>query len=200
MTDDIFKFRDQFISQVARVFESEGWSMCFYKSEGYWDFKWSLTEVDVSVLFSGQDIRQLTTKPRLSLHAGVSKPELDSIKNTIMPPIKGGEPQSVVLAGLTAEEKIPLSEERYDAFIRGLSGMLVKWGEAQDIEAGVAGFTKPWRTEQQLCHLAALAYVGDFNTLMDYQEMFKSGKRANFYPYITPEMIDRAVDIAIERA
>lgn len=74
------------------------------------------------------------------------------------------------------------------------------WAEAKNIESCILNFANPWETEKQAAHLAALAYVGDFNTLIDYQEMFKRGKRANFYPMIKPEMIDRAVDIALERA
>jgi hypothetical protein len=48
-------------------------------------------------------------------------------------------------------------------------------------------------------HLAALAWVGDFGTLEDYYAIFKRGKRMNFPPMITTEMIGRAVDIAMDR-
>ena len=44
----------------------------------------------------------------------------------------------------------------------------------------------------QLKHLAALAFDGDFNTLMDQQEFFERGHRLNFVPMITKEVIDRA--------
>jgi hypothetical protein len=36
--------------------------------------------------------------------------------------------------------------------------------------------------------------------LIDYQQIFQKGKRLNFVPMIKPEMIDRAIDIAVERA
>ncbi|WP_376766896.1 DUF6990 domain-containing protein [Rhizobium tropici] len=48
--------------------------------------------------------------------------------------------------------------------------------------------------------MTALAYLADFTTLVDYQEIFRKGKRMNFVPMITREMIDRAVNIAAERA
>lgn len=52
----------------------------------------------------------------------------------------------------------------------------------------------------QLKHLAALAYIGEFITLMDYQDSFRNGNRLKFVPMIKSEMIDRALDIALERS
>ena len=51
----------------------------------------------------------------------------------------------------------------------------------------------------QIHHLAALAWTADFARLDDYLQLFKRGKRLNFVPHISLEMIDRAVDIAAER-
>jgi len=53
---------------------------------------------------------------------------------------------------------------------------------------------------RQIMHLASLAYLGDFTTLMDYQKIFERGYRLNFIPAIDKSMIDRATEIAIERA
>lgn len=50
----------------------------------------------------------------------------------------------------------------------------------------------------QLLHLAALAYLADYDTLLDYQKIFRQGQRLNFVPMITSEMIDRAVHIGFE--
>jgi hypothetical protein len=52
----------------------------------------------------------------------------------------------------------------------------------------------------QLCHLGALAWSGDYSTLLDYEAVFKKGMRMNFVPMITAEMIDRALEKAWERA
>jgi hypothetical protein len=52
----------------------------------------------------------------------------------------------------------------------------------------------------QVMHLASLAWLADFTTLLDYQDIFKRGYRMNFVPMITPEMIQRAVQIAFDRA
>ena len=51
----------------------------------------------------------------------------------------------------------------------------------------------------QVCHLAALAWLGDFNKLTDYQNIFGRGHRMNFVPMITKEMIDRALEISYDR-
>jgi hypothetical protein len=52
----------------------------------------------------------------------------------------------------------------------------------------------------QLCHLGALAWSGDYSTLLDYEAIFKKGKRLNFVPMIETEMIERALEKAWERA
>jgi hypothetical protein len=53
---------------------------------------------------------------------------------------------------------------------------------------------------RQVMHLASLAWLADFTTLTEYKEIFQRGYRMNFVPIITPEMIQRAVQIAFDRA
>ncbi len=52
----------------------------------------------------------------------------------------------------------------------------------------------------QLMHVSALAFLGDFNRLMDYRESFVNGESSYFVPMITEEMLARAVDVAVYRA
>jgi hypothetical protein len=47
-----------------------------------------------------------------------------------------------------------------------------------------------------LRHLAALAIAGDLQTLSRYQRSFAHGDRLNFVPYITADLIDRALSLA----
>lgn len=49
-------------------------------------------------------------------------------------------------------------------------------------------------------HITALAILGNYQTLMDYQDSFKSGNRLNFLEPITTEMIDRALEIALQNS
>lgn len=89
-----------------------------------------------------------------------------------------------------------------DADIEEASNEALAWWLEQDNLATIKALTAPPPDtgQPQLKHLAALAYLGDFNTLIDYQEIFRKGKRLNFVPMIKSEMLDRAVDIAVERA
>lgn len=200
MSDEIFAYRDRFVARFAKIFRDEGWKADFRKRENYWSFLKSFSDFDVSTSFSGQEIRQLTRTPLVNFSTGLSKPDLNTIAQKIIPPKKGFEALPVIIASFSIKDEIPVMQEDHDAFIRGLSDQIVQWAEAQDVESCIASFARPWETEKQSTHLAALAYVGDFNTLMDYQEMFKRGKRANFYPVIKVEMIDRALDIALDHS
>ena len=51
----------------------------------------------------------------------------------------------------------------------------------------------------QMCHLAALAWFGNYNQLMDYQSVFGRGHHLNFVPLITKAVIDEALSIAFDR-
>ncbi|ARS69609.1 DUF6990 domain-containing protein [Sinorhizobium meliloti] len=86
--------------------------------------------------------------------------------------------------------------------IEMVSREAIEWWQAQDnfTEVKALSGPPPDNGQSQLKHLTALAYLGDFSTLMDYQEIFRRGKRLNFVPMIKPEMIDRAIDIALEKA
>ena len=117
-----------------------------------------------------------------------------------MPPVKGFDAQPAVLAGLKISKHLPMDDADHEDFIKELSHTIIEWAEKQESASLIKRFATPWETEAQTTHLAALAYVGDFNTLMDYQQMFKRGKRANFHPYVKADAIDRALDIALERA
>jgi hypothetical protein len=52
----------------------------------------------------------------------------------------------------------------------------------------------------QICHLTALAWNGNLDQLIDYQQSFERGHVTGFVPMITADMIDRALFIAAERA
>ena len=86
--------------------------------------------------------------------------------------------------------------------VQSISDEVESWWKVQAIEDAIKSKSQPppETGQAQLYHLAALAYLGDFNTLMDYQQVFAKGQRMGFVPMIEAEMIDRAVDIALERA
>ena len=86
--------------------------------------------------------------------------------------------------------------------VQSISDEIESWWMSQSLEDAIKSKSQPPPETglAQLYHLAALAYLGDFNTLMDYQQVFAKGQRMGFVPMIESEMIDRAVDIALERA
>jgi hypothetical protein len=80
-----------------------------------------------------------------------------------------------------------------------LSEGAISWGFSQDIDAGLAAY-RALQTDAKgampLRHLAALAIAGDLQTLSRYQRSFAHGDRLNFVPYITADLIDRALSLA----
>lgn len=86
-----------------------------------------------------------------------------------------------------------------DHFIVNMSNQLIAHSAKSGVQSKVDEFARPWRTETQFSHVAALAYVGDFVTLIEYQEAFKKGQNCGFYPAIDENIINRALDIALER-
>jgi hypothetical protein len=80
-----------------------------------------------------------------------------------------------------------------------LSEDAISWGFSQDIEAGLVA-CRALQTDAKgampLRHLAALAIAGDVQTLSIYQRSFARGDRLNFVPYITADLINRALSLA----
>lgn len=80
--------------------------------------------------------------------------------------------------------------------VRTLSDKMIAWAKAQDIELGLKKY-RELPTDAKgifpLHHLAALALAGDKTRLQYYQACFAQGNRLDFVPYITKDMIDRAV-------
>lgn len=76
---------------------------------------------------------------------------------------------------------------------------LVDWAYAADIEEGLKKYRELSTTSvgsRPFLHLSALACHGDVDILLKYQRCFEQGDRLGFVPYITKEMIDRAVEYA----
>ena len=85
--------------------------------------------------------------------------------------------------------------------VRTLSDNMIAWAKAQNIELGLKKY-RELSTDAKgalpVRHLAALALRGDLKKLKQYQAAFEKGDRLGFVPYITLEMIERAVKIAEE--
>lgn len=149
----------------------------------------------------------LTDQQKLELNWFLHSMKLFNIVQTISPNKLRDWLPLTVMSDDPREQKVSLSVSDSEDFVYSqaeeIVNELVDWGRNVDVDQtirAIASSPIPNVGGAQLKHLAALAYVGDFNTLMDYQQVFKKGKRMNFVPMITPEMIDRAVGIALDRA
>ncbi|TXR46288.1 DUF6990 domain-containing protein [Phyllobacterium endophyticum] len=83
--------------------------------------------------------------------------------------------------------------------ISALSERLIEWAKIQDVDPALKRLRElptDSKGTEPLYHLAALALAGDVDKLAYYQRSFEAGDRLGFVPYISKEMIDRAVEIA----
>jgi hypothetical protein len=83
--------------------------------------------------------------------------------------------------------------------IQSIISLIINWAESVDVDGGLVKFRALPTSAKgiyPLYHLAALACNGDSDTLSRYQQSFEQGDRLEFVPYITKDMIDRAVEFA----
>ncbi|WP_323768667.1 DUF6990 domain-containing protein [Antarctobacter sp.] len=76
---------------------------------------------------------------------------------------------------------------------------LIEWAAGHDLDALYAGFRNlPTDAvgSQPLYHLVALGLQGDVTRLTGYLDAFRAGDRLSFVPYITEDMVARALTLA----
>lgn len=81
----------------------------------------------------------------------------------------------------------------------GMSDEVLSWAKNQNIEMALEiyrGISTDAKGAMPVRHLAALAIGGGIEKLLSYRDSFERGNRLGFPPYITKEIIDRAVLIA----
>lgn len=86
--------------------------------------------------------------------------------------------------------------------VERLSQWAIAWANDLNIEKGMAvysTFPTNCKGARPLRHLAALAIAGDEDRLLSYQRSFEQGDRLDFVPYITTEMIERALLLARDK-
>lgn len=74
----------------------------------------------------------------------------------------------------------------------------IEWAKKQDIDKAIKYYANlPTNSAGSLplCHLAALVIQGNKERLEYYCQSFLNGDRLGFVPYITDEVIDRAVEL-----
>lgn len=130
---------------------------------------------------------------RVSLDPSISSREFSEAVGFICgksgyysPVILSNEPPKK-LASLSAEDILQLADEA------------ISWARSQSLEDGLTtyrGLPTNAKGAMPLRHLAALAIAGDVERLEGYKHCFAEGDRLGFVPYITVDMVDRAILIA----
>jgi hypothetical protein len=81
-----------------------------------------------------------------------------------------------------------------------LSQAAITWAISQDVEKGLAAY-RALPTDSKgalpLRHLSALAIAGNIKKLEEYKCSFEQGDRLGFVPYISLEMLERAILVSL---
>ncbi|WP_414492909.1 DUF6990 domain-containing protein [Stenotrophomonas maltophilia] len=132
---------------------------------------------------------------RFSLMPSISSEEFSTAVGLILGEVKDHVP--VVVSTELPEKLAELSASDVSRW----SEKAISWAHAQSLEDGLAAYRNlptDAKGAMPLRHLAALAIAGEVDRLESYRRKFELGDRLGFVPYITSEMIDRAISIAKE--
>ncbi|MDR6634244.1 hypothetical protein J2X72_003054 [Phyllobacterium sp. 1468] len=150
---------------------------------------YSLGDVEITIIMRLEPRR---IGKRLLIYKSVGLCKLDAIIGDI------SDRKPVHVPIITGDEDIRQLEFGFSD-IRSLSKRLIEWGEGQDIKAALRKLRElPTDAKGAFPrrHLGALALAGDVGRLKFYQQAFERGDRLGFVPYVSKDMIDRAVEIA----
>lgn len=180
--------------ETYRVLANLGWHTEADKETGDL-FIWR--EDGDTKLYSLFNIRpNLDHEQVMSLSASTQSLEFSQIKHQI----SGGRRYSNAIHEKSFERtsvQIDLED------VASVNEEMIAWWKAQDNQEGIKAFRTDYVPEVTYCqlnYLAALAYFGDFVPLLEYQEAFKKGNHLNFSQDVDIEMLNRAIDIALERS
>ncbi|KIP98717.1 MULTISPECIES: hypothetical protein [Pseudomonas] len=133
----------------------------------------------------------------LGMDCSVSHKDFAKVANFIM---KERPKSFVSLRWFQKNEEVDSIEQAPVTFTRLIEEVLAEI-DAEEIGQAIEEFrhNRPNSPSMsQVCHLVALAWSKDSDTLEDYQRMFIAGNRLNFVPMIDKAMIDRALEIALK--
>lgn len=177
------------IKEVLPVLEKLGW-LCGQDEAG--DY-FCLIDVDGSQVQIIPSIGKRSDHFRVSLMASVTSKKFTAAAEFILG--EAGDHEPVIVRNDVPEKIVDFSMSE----IVRLSQDAILWARAQDLEKELATYrTLPTDAKgaMPLRHLAALAVAGQVERLTTYKISFEQGDRLEFVPYITLDMIDRALLIA----
>ncbi|MFS8048049.1 DUF6990 domain-containing protein [Rhizobium sp. BR 314] len=193
---------DQFVHQFIEYFQKSGWISTHDKHEDYWEISHDFHGSNVGFVFNSRSVFAPTLNPKVQISPFLTNAAFSKIEKEIFQHASKIQVDPAV-AYTKIIKSIPEYSAEYPVLFKDILQEIEAWGQNLNLQNCVQELATKGIPEVgggQLRHLTALAYLGDFNTLLDYQKIFRKGKRLNFVPMITAEIIDRAIDIAAERA
>lgn len=174
---------------VVSILKEQGW-VCSKDEVGDYFCVTDVGGVQLQVLPS---VGKRSDHYRVSLMPSISSKEFSAAVSSILGERGGNTP---VVVSNEAPEK--LSNFSSDDVIR-LSERAMSWAHSQNLDAGLAVYRNlptDSKGAMPIRHLAALAIAGDIGCLAGYKDSFQRGDRLGFVPYVTANMIERALLIA----
>ncbi|UNO21967.1 hypothetical protein MON07_07870 [Pseudomonas aeruginosa] len=175
--------------EILSALEGLGWR-CDKDEAGDCFCLMDIGEVDIQII---PTIGRRSDHFRVSLMSSVSTKNFTAAVAFVLGEVSNYVP--IIVSNDVPEKIVDFS---LDDVVR-LSQSAISWASAQDIEKGLAAYRAlPTNSKgaMPLRHLAALAIAGDVSCLANYQFSFEQGDRLGFVPYITQDMIERALLIA----
>ncbi len=130
---------------------------------------------------------------RVSLAPSISTREFSEVVGFIYG--EGRDYSPIILSNNPPKKLASLSAED----VQQLADEAISWALSQSLEDGLRayrGLPTDAKGTMPLRHLAALAIAGEVERLEGYKQRFAEGDRLGFVPYITVDMVERAILVA----
>lgn len=136
---------------------------------------------------------------RLSFMSSISTTSFSDCVSKILGEYGSGGDHEPIISNSGPTLKLDeVTNEYVFNMVRGIAD----WAEKVDLEQGLTNYRNLPADSKgafPVRHLAALADAGNVDKLSGYDSSFSRGDRLGFVPYITSDMISRALDMARER-
>ncbi|MBD8189834.1 DUF6990 domain-containing protein [Pseudomonas viridiflava] len=177
---------------VVSILKEQGWD-CSKDEVGDYFCVTDLGGIQLQVIPS---VGKRSDHFRVSLMPSISTEEFSDAVSFISGDVRNNTP--IKVSNDAPEKLVNLSS---DSVIK-LTEKAISWARSQSIDEGLK-FYKDLPTDAKgalpIRHLAALALAGDIGRLSIYKQSFDKGDRLGFAPYITTEMLSRALILGEEK-
>ncbi|MCF5469836.1 DUF6990 domain-containing protein [Pseudomonas syringae] len=174
---------------IASILKAQGWA-CDKDEFGDCSCVIDIGDAELQIIPS---VGKREDHFRVSLMPSISSKEFSEAVSFISG--DGGSHAPIIVCNEGPEKISSISSDDVISF----SEKAISWARSQSTEEGLAAYRKlPTHAKgaMPVRHLAALAIAGDARRLDEYKKSFEKGDRLGFVPYVTSDMIDRALMVA----